>query len=646
MDIDLTNSSGSGGGGSGGGSLAFVDIDSNTTAENGSLYLCDVSSDSFTITLPETPSDNDLVQVHNYNGNFSDNSITVDGNGHSINGSSNDYICNINGTTFNFQYSSSNDDWVATILSAVSLKGLLGEYINEVPVLSNQSSDTVNERDYIEIEIDNYDDEASYFVDNELVNRIVYKSSNIFKVYMASVDEDTEVEFRFRATKDGYISSGWSNAITVTINDSPEDEDDSIINDEFSDNEDSSSSVTVTNEDITFTADGGKYTEVVTLQGDDEADWSSYQTSCKIDLVEMFVADSTDKDTLVTGASDIENINKCYILNDDFSDGIEIDIGDVTETDGNIVDSTDPLGDGSLKAKYQLNGNGDDLCGNYNATVENDGVVEEANGKWDSCMKFDATNGKIYNKDFGDFFNNAHSISFWFKTTSTDHDQMLIETYRYSDPDDGFIIRHGGSRGLDVRYYDGSSYLLDNDEIVNDGEWHHLVIMFDGVDTITAYLDKTQLNSATIEAPENAGELRIGYGSYSGGEKYWLDGLVDHVEIYDKNISKDEVDKLYEQIGKLYSADISSNNLDNAPTTAYFIEKNITIKTALTSGDPVDDDFNTENLESWTIDDALDIKNNTYEKVSDYSGDIFQRKVIGDEEANITYLKSLMWKDS
>ena len=57
-----------------------------------------------------------------------------------------------------------------------------------------------------------------------------------------------------------------------------------------------------------------------------------------------------------------------------------------------------------------------------------------------------------------------------------------------------------------------------------------------------------------------------------------------------------------------------------------------------------DDDFVDEEMDSFKIDTDADIKEVTFKKVSDYSGNKFQRKFSGDEGAILTYLRSDMWK--
>ena len=83
--------------------------------------------------------------------------------------------------------------------------------------------------------------------------------------------------------------------------------------------------------------------------------------------------DDTTKDELVT-AKDIEGITKCYIANDDYPDGLLIDVGDVDEEDG-TVNELDVLGDGSCIATYNLDGDATDLSVDYDGTANGDGIL-------------------------------------------------------------------------------------------------------------------------------------------------------------------------------------------------------------------------------------------------------------------------------
>ena len=640
-------------GGEGSGILSFENINSDTTVKTSKAYLCDVSDDGFKVTLPKNPKDDDIIGVVNYKGSFKDNNLKIDGNGNKINGKDT-YTCKLTDTSYTLQYSEDNEEWVCLISSSFALSSLFAEFMCEIPELSNQSADEINEGDYIEIDIDNYDENAEYLVDNELVTKFVYKSDKTFKVYFGSVDEDTDTTFKVRAIKTGYISSSWSKEISITIKDKPEEEDDAIINDAFADNEDSSSDCDVTNDKVIFTEDGGGYKEVITEQGDDEEDWSSYQTIVKIDLEKMnIIDDDTDKDTLAVKNEKIKDVAKCYIVNDDYPDGVEIDIRDVDEDKGTL-NVLDILNDDSCKITWRLNGDATDLSGDYDGTEEND-LSYSDDSPWDDTKSgfFDGSgndSGGYISTDFKIGDQEAYSWSAWFKTENDDEDICVVGSCN-SNNDSEY-------RRLGIRFVDGGKFYItqsDNsneDQVVTDNQnvadnkWHHAVVTANKK-THKLYIDNNKIGEWDLDvAAGTASDYSYSVGRNGEHSGKYFDGLIAQVRFFNKEVTDDEVDKLYNEFEKKYKADISSNDLDNAPTSAYFIEENVTIKTALTKDDdPTDDDFNDEKLDTWKIDTDNDYKENSYKKISDYSGNKFQRKITGDKNANITYLKSNMWKD-
>jgi len=622
-------------------------INSDTNLHSNYIYLCDVENGGFEITLPEEPKNGDTIRIFNYKGSFKDNNVIIKSD-KKIN-NSNEYKCKLDSSVYELKYYENIDEWLLIIVGTQNLGSLFAEFMCEIPELSNQSADEINEGDYIEIDIDNYDENAEYLVDNELVTKFVYKSDKTFKVYFGNVDKDTDTTFRVRAIKTGYISSSWSDEISITVKDKPEEEDDAIINDAFADNKDTSSDCDVTNDKVIFTEDGGEYKEVITEQGDDEEDWSSYQTIARIELEKMnIIDDDTDKDTLVVTDEKIKDVSKCYIINDDYPDGVEIDIGDVDEDKG-TVNVLDIFDDDSCIACYNLDGDATDLSGNYDGQWKDsddndiDGTYDD--GKFKKGAYSSGDNDYI---DYPDDFpkNVKVCLSGWFyltddvsiddkhvhifgcpRDTDTDNDSPVVACYFHNKQ---LVVE---------RFYD--------DDITQDmtkmkfeyNKWYHIATNVDD-DKAEIYINNEKQDTE-------------GYNDYWNGKKIAfnsrnsISGIVDQVRIFNKPLSDDEIDKLYNEEISKYKADISSNDLDNAPTSAYFIEENVTIKTALTKdNDPTDDDFNDEDLDTWKIDTDNDYKENSYKKVSDYSGNKFQRKITGDKNANITYLKSNMWKDS
>jgi len=652
-------------GGEGSGILSFENINSDTTVKTSKAYLCDVSDDGFKVTLPKNPKDDDIIGVVNYKGSFKDNNLKIDGNGNKINGKDT-YTCKLTDTSYTLQYSEDNEEWVCLISSSFALSSLFAEFMCEIPELSNQSADEINEGDYIEIDIDNYDENAEYLVDNELVTKFVYKSDKTFKVYFGNVDEDTDTTFRVRAIKTGYISSSWSDEISITVKDKPEEEDDAIINDAFADNKDTSSDCDVTNDKVVFTKDGGEYKEVITEQGDDEEDWSSYQTIAKIELEKMNIYDDdTDTDTLAVKNKKIKDVSKCYITNDDYPDGVEIDIGDVEdESNEDTTNTLDIFGDDSCIACYNFDGDATDLSGNYDGTTHGD--ISYVDGFFDKGIRIDDEDEKQYvSVDEITDIKDAFTYSCWV-TNPDDYDDEDYYAYVVANENHdrlyGLVIHYNDSDNDNNNkiecQLDGDNQLLSipDDKTIEKEDKLFFVYSWDKSKNDgkpSVYIkNETQDYEYTLVFDDLAttDDLDKGFDVIAGINSTYDNRIaivIDQVRIFNKVVSDDEIDILYnEQITK-YKADISSNDLDNAPENAYFIEENITIKTALTKdNDPTDDDFNDEDLDTWKIDTDNDYKENSYKKVSDYSGNKFQRKITGDKNANITYLKSNMWKDS
>ena len=524
-------------------------------------------------------------------------------------------------------------------MSVFSLKSFSGgvadltAYQLDTPTIGDVSDDEVYERDYIEVTIDNYDKEAEYEANSELITKIRYKSDNVVKVYFGSVDDDTDLDFKIRSLKVGYLASEWSDTISVKVKDRPEESDDAIINDAFSDNLDDSDSADVTNDKVTITADGGYYKEVVTEQGDDEKDWSSYQSYCELELKKMNVLDDdTTKDELVV-TDDITDIGHCYITNDDYPDGVLIDVGDVDKEDG-TVNELDVLGDGSCIATYNLDGDATDLSGNYDGTLGGDPSFID--GIFDKAISFDGDDDYLQFPD--DLFqeNTPFSLTCWYKAPDVSVSIRSIE------------IRKDCK--IEIFTNDNVFHLSDTDgsENVSDDTWYFLY--FYG-DTDGAKLKIYDTDNNLIETITTSDNLLTGgdfdHDWLGRNDTDYYQSSIDQLRVFNKELSDDEVNTVYNEQIATYKADISSNELENPPKTAYFEEPSFTLSTALTKDtSPTDEDFVDEEMESFKIDTDTDLKEVTFKKVSDYSGNKFQRKFSGDEGANVTYIKSNMWKDS
>ena len=92
----------------GGGGLGKFEFVANTyTAESGNRIAADTSTTAFTVTLPGSPSADDIVEFIDQENTFHQNNLTIARNGSTIQGLSQDLIADISSTNFYMQYDGS-----------------------------------------------------------------------------------------------------------------------------------------------------------------------------------------------------------------------------------------------------------------------------------------------------------------------------------------------------------------------------------------------------------------------------------------------------------------------------------------------------------------------------------------------------------
>jgi len=231
--------------------------------------------------------------------------------------------------------------------------------------------------------------------------------------------------------------------------------------------------------------------------------------------------------------------------------GGDADAGDdIIENSDSLVMSIDPFGDGSLVAKYLLDGDGKDLCGNYNLT-EAGTVVFDIEGKFDTAL---SNNGgesnffKMDSQDFADTLNdgNSYSISGWVKCNL----------------DVDISIPWGSSGGSIFHHF---TYLSDGrcEYCLGNGVDSYIWITLPGVIADTWYHEVFVRNGDSVKIYRD-GELVVdetfaeitdvvpGWGigariQEDGVAKLGHSGLVDQLEIYNRTLTAEEITKLYNQ---------------------------------------------------------------------------------------------------
>lgn len=246
------------------------------------------------------------------------------------------------------------------------------------------------------------------------------------------------------------------------------------------------------------------------------------------------------------------------------------------------VDTLDILGDGSCIATYPLDGNANDLSGNYSGTPTN---VSYGVGEFDLAGVFNGSGSYILANGLQSLYNSnqTSSISFWFKTTTAEaqEDYMFIDYSGYHN----YAIAIKNSKVFVNTRVDGNGagdVIFNSTANYNDGNWHHLVVSKNN-STLqrTIYIDNQLLSTQTILATAWSATPQVSFGCLfvpPSTVLYPFNGSIDQVRIFNKALSAGEVTTLYNETA--CTPPIVENCFD--VTSLVYFGKNATgIKTAL-----------------------------------------------------------------
>lgn len=177
-----------------------------------------------------------------------------------------------------------------------------------------------------------------------------------------------------------------------------------------------------------------------------------------------------------------------------------------------------------------------DEVGALNGTVY--GSPDRIPGKVDGAYEFDGSTTYI---DFGSYSgtDTTYSIALWMKTTGdgTTFHRGDGEHCEYNPRLFGDRYSETGCGGENM-----GSFVTT----VNDGSWHHVVVVRDG-NTLTAYVDGDYDSELTGSFGSASGRFYIGtaYNPWKGTQTDHFLGAIDDVREYDAVLSASEVNDLY-----------------------------------------------------------------------------------------------------
>ena len=208
--------------------------------------------------------------------------------------------------------------------------------------------------------------------------------------------------------------------------------------------------------------------------------------------------------------------------------------------EGSLVSSTDPFGDGSLVAKYELDSNANDTTGNYDGTTTD---VTYTAGKFDKAGVFNGDTSKL--ETSLDISNEKYfTISFFgnLKDSQVDYTPVIMQSQ--DDKREGIRITHGsGVKHPNIWNADKG----DNSEFSDASDWSDFVGVMTHYCFVIADTKATFfINGESKETIDIGGNLKLqSCNIYNYNDNSTINGIIDQVEIYNKALTEDEIKKLY-----------------------------------------------------------------------------------------------------
>jgi hypothetical protein len=204
------------------------------------------------------------------------------------------------------------------------------------------------------------------------------------------------------------------------------------------------------------------------------------------------------------------------------------------------VDTLDILGDGSCIATYQLDGNANDLSGNYSGTPTD---VSYGVGEFDLAGVFNGSSSYI-ELPTGVRQDNNFTVSMWFKTNSTTVGQSLISFRNGKKLQIDLNNLNVGSAS--IRVNSGNNIAVDSATgIFVTDTWYHFTLVQSSVTGVTVYLNNSIVasNSGATGNLVTVSGIDV-IGSYENSYSYF-NGSIDQARFFNKALNSTEVGILY-----------------------------------------------------------------------------------------------------
>ncbi len=221
-----------------------------------------------------------------------------------------------------------------------------------------------------------------------------------------------------------------------------------------------------------------------------------------------------------------------------------------------------------------------------NGTINDNEGDQWVTGKYGSGLDFDGTDDYVKCGDT-DLPTGADSrtVEFWVKRSVFSNFTYYPYPFFYGTKTQyqGFGL-YGNINTTDIWFY-SHSYDFDTGINLDDTDWHHITIVYDGTN-IRSYKDSVESSGSPTARPllnTVLSDFDFTIGSFYVANQYW-DGTIDEVRIYNRALSAEEVQAHFNASKvRLDYGDVRFTDSDGTTLLNYWMEKDGTFWTKIPS---------------------------------------------------------------
>jgi hypothetical protein len=183
----------------------------------------------------------------------------------------------------------------------------------------------------------------------------------------------------------------------------------------------------------------------------------------------------------------------------------------------------------SLFAEWLFTGNANDTSGN-NRHLSVDGAVltTDRKGNPNSAYSFDGIDDGMDVNTWS--IPGAYSYSVWINMPDVSSaTRNTIIDFR-NTTDHSVVIAQEGAGDLNVFHYDGAFKLLTINDVLVNNTWHHIVVTYNGTDTVTVYVDNVLQDTLTVSGNAGGGINGFDIGRTALGGSQFFAGVIDDIK--------------------------------------------------------------------------------------------------------------------